>query len=484
MTTDNASTLLARIATAAMLERGLEPEYPPEARRQAEALQLAADPGVRDLTDLPWCSIDDATTRDMDQLTVAETLPSGAVRILVAIADVDALVAKGTPIDDHARRNTTSVYTPARLFAMLPERLSTDLTSLVEGQERLAVVIAYVVAADGSIGESDVYRARVESHAKLAYDDVAAWLESGGPAPLAMTRVAGMDEQIRVQDRVAQALRERRHEQGALDLETLEAQTVMQDGRVVDLFSRKTNRARQLIEDFMIAANGVTARFLDARGLPVFRRVIRSPERWDRVEELAREHGDHLPADPDAGALAEFLVRMRAADPLRFPDLSLSVIKLLGSGEYAVQRPGQSGIGHFGLAVRDYVHSTAPNRRFPDLITQRLLKATLAGRPAPYSLEELDALATQCTIKEDAAQKVERQVRKSAAALFISSRVGEKFDALVTGASEKGTWVRTIRPPIEGKLVRGAGKRHVGQRLSVKLVDTDVERGFIDFEPA
>ena len=366
---------------------------------------------------------------------------------------------------------------------MLPERLSTDLTSLVEGEARLAVVISYVVSADGAISEPDVQRARVMNHAKLAYDDVAAWLEGERAAPEAMTRVAGMDEQVRVQDRIAQALRKRRHEQGALDLETIEPQTVMQDGRVVDLFQRRTNRARQLIEDFMIAANGVTARFLDARGLPVFRRVIRSPERWDRVEELAREHGDHLPPDPDAGALAEFLVRMRAADPLRFPDLSLSVIKLLGSGEYAVQRPGQSGVGHFGLAVRDYSHSTAPNRRFPDLVTQRLLKATLAGAPGPYPLEELDALAAHCTTQEDAANKVERQVRKSAAALFISSRVGEKFDALVTGASEKGTWVRTRSPPVEGKLARG-GKRHVGQRLRVKLVDTDVERGYIDFVPA
>jgi exoribonuclease-2 len=283
---------------------------------------------------------------------------------------------------------------------------------------------------------------------------------------------------------VAQALRKKRHEQGALELETIEPQTVMQDDRVVDVYQRPTNRARQLIEDFMIAANGVTARFLGARNLPVFRRVIRSPERWDRVEEVAAELGDHLPPDPDGKALAEFLDRRRAADPLRFPDLSLTIVKLLGSGEYAVQGPGGAGLGHFGLAVRDYSHSTAPNRRFPDLITQRLLKAALANAPVPYTLGDLGTLAAQCTTQEDAATKVERQVRKSAAALFISPRVGQKFDALVTGASDKGTWVRTLQPPVEGKLVRGAGKRRVGQRLTVKLVDTDVERGYIDFEPA
>jgi exoribonuclease-2 len=406
------------------------------------------------------------------------------VRILVAIADVDALVAKGTPVDDHARKNTTSVYTPARIFAMLPERLSTDLTSLNEGQDRLAVVVSYVVDADGALSEPDVSRARVHNHAKLAYDAVADWLDGKGAPYEALARVTGLDEQIRVQDRVAQLLRQKRHEEGALELETIEPQTVVKDGQVVDVYHRFTNRARQIIEDFMIAANGVTARFLDGRGQPVFRRVIRSPERWDRVEEVAAELGDHLPPDPDGKALAEFLLRRRAADPLRFPDLSLTIVKLLGSGEYAVQRPGGAGEGHFGLAVRDYAHSTAPNRRFPDLITQRLLKASLAGAPVPYSLGDLGALATHCTVQEDAANKVERQVRKSAAALFISSRVGEKFDAIVTGASDKGTWVRAIKPPVEGKLVRGAGKRRVGQRMMVKLVDTDVERGFIDFEPA
>ncbi len=484
MNETTARARLAAIAHRVMTERGLEPDFPPAASRQADA--LAGPPtgdgrAVRDLRDRLWCSIDDDETRDLDQLTVSEPDPGG-LRVFVAIADVETVVTMGSPLDAHARTNTTSVYTAGGIFPMLPERLSTDLTSLAAGEDRLAVVVAYVVDAEGAVGASEVFPARVRNQAKLAYDSVAAWLDGAAPPPPAVARVPGMEVQVRAQDAAAQSLRKRRHEQGALDLETIEAKVVLHGEDVVGLRVQQKNRARQLIEDFMIAANGVTARFLAACGRPVLRRLVRSPERWDRLEALAAETGDRLPPDPDPRALSEFLTRRRAADPLRFPDLSLSVVKLLGPGEYAVQRPGAEAEGHFGLAVRDYAHSTAPNRRYPDVITQRLVKAAQADRPDPYSLADLEALAAHCTHQEDAANKVERQVRKSAAALVLSSRVGERFDAIVTGASEKGTWVRAIDPPVEGRVIRGEKGREVGQRLSVRLVSTDVERGYIDFE--
>ena len=466
-----------------MIERGFEPDFPADAIRQVAALSgPAADGAVRDLRALAWASIDNDDSRDLDQLTVAEELPGGAVRVLVAIAEVDSTVGKGSPVDRHARRNTTSVYTAARIFPMLPEKLSTDLTSLAAHEERLAVIIEFVVNDAGSIGSSDVYRARVRNQAKLAYGSVGAWLAGEGPMPPAMAAAQGVDVQIRLQDRVAQTLAQRRHEHGALDLEVLEPRAVMSDGEVVDLRQQQRNRATQLIEDFMIAANGVTARYLQAKGFPTLRRVVRSPERWDRLRSFAAGFGDALPGTPDAKALADFLVRRRTADRLRFPDLSLSVVKLLGRGEYVVQLPGGPAAGHFGLAVSDYVHSTAPNRRFPDLVTQRLVKAALNGGRSPYDDDELAALATHCTEQEDAANRVERQVRKSAAALLLRSRIGEPFDAIVTGASEKGTWVRVLQPPVEGKLVHGHDGLDVGDRVGVRLVSVNVERGFIDFD--
>ena len=474
---------LGNLARQVMIERGFEPDFPADAIRQVAALSgPAADGAVRDLRALAWASIDNDDSRDLDQLTVAEELPGGAVRVLVAIAEVDSTVGKGSPVDRHARRNTTSVYTAARIFPMLPEKLSTDLTSLAAHEERLAVIIEFVVNDGGSIGSSDVYRARVRNQAKLAYGGVGAWLAGEGPMPPAMAAAQGVDVQIRLQDRVAQTLAQRRHEHGALDLEVLEPRAVMSDGEVVDLRQQQRNRATQLIEDFMIAANGVTARYLQAKGFPTLRRVVRSPERWDKLRSFAAGFGDALPGTPDAKALADFLVRRRTADPLRFPDLSLSVVKLLGRGEYVVQLPGGPAAGHFGLAVSDYVHSTAPNRRFPDLVTQRLVKAALNGGRSPYDDDELAALATHCTEKEDAANRVERQVRKSAAALLLRSRIGEPFDAIVTGASEKGTWVRVLQPPVEGKLVHGHDGLDVGDRVGVRLVSVNVERGFIDFD--
>ena len=384
-------------------------------------------------------------------------------------------------IDTHAATNTTSVYTAAQIFPMLPEKLSTDLTSLAEDRERLAIVLEMQVAPDGTLAGSDVYRAMVLNRAKLAYNSVAAWLEGTAPPPPAVAAVPGMDEQLRIQDRFAQALKQRRHAQGALRLETLEVRAVFDDGALADLRPDQKNRARELIEDFMIAANGVTARFLERAGLPSLRRVLHVPKRWDRIVTLAAESGERLPATPDAAALDAFLTRRRTADPARFADLSLSVVKLLGAGEYAVEVPGQPTEGHFGLAVRDYTHSTAPNRRFPDLVAQRLIKAALAGRSSPYGVEELAALARHCTEQENNADKVERQVRKSAAALLLAPRIGARFDAIVTGASDKGTWVRISGPAAEGRVVRGFQGLDVGERVRVELVHTDVARGFIDF---
>jgi VacB/RNase II family 3'-5' exoribonuclease len=475
---------LAELAHQAMIDHGLEPDYPPDTLVQLETITGPADErdeSIRDLTQLLWCSIDNDDSRDLDQLTVAEELGAGNVRVMVAVADVDSLVKKGTPIDKHAQHNTTSVYTAARIFPMLPEKLSTDFTSLNDGEDRLAVVLDMVVQDDGSVKSGDVYRARVHNHAKLAYNSVASWLDGEGDRPEPIGKVPGLEKNLRLQDRIATQLREKRHEQGALDLDTIEARPVIRDGKVVDLKRDEPNRAKQLIEDFMIAANGTTARFLDKKGFASIRRVVRSPERWDRIEAIAAELGERLPPDPDAQALEEFLVRRRKADPLRFPDLSLTIVKAMGAGEYVLDLPGQEPPGHFGLAVRDYTHSTAPNRRYPDLIAQRLVKAALAGQPSPYSDGELGELATHCTEQEDAANKVERQIRKSAAAAVLAPRVGERFDGIVTGAGAKGTWIRIFHPPVEGKLVHGHENLDIGDKVHVKLIDTDVERGFIDF---
>ena len=474
---------LVHIARQAMLDHGLLPDFDPATVREVQAMNEV--PGERelevaDLSDLLWCSIDNDDSRDLDQLTVAEELEDGAVRVLVAVADVDSRVPKGSPVDAHARHNTTSVYASCCIFPMLPERLSTDLTSLNPDEYRLAVVVEMVVR-DGAVERSSVRRARVRNHAKLAYNAVAAWLDGEGPLPPAAAAVPGLDANLRLQDRVAHDLRVERHERGALDLQTIEARPVFHGEDVTDLHAEMPNRAKQLIEDFMIAANGATARFLASRGIAALRRVVRSPERWQRIVEVAAEHGETLPPEPDARALQAFLRKRKKADPERFPDLSLVIVKLMGAGEYAVEVPGREGSGHFGLAVRDYTHSTAPNRRYPDLVTQRLLRATLAGEPPPYAAGELAELALHCTRQEDAANKVERQVRKSSAALLLESRIGARFDAIVTGASEKGTWVRVFHPPVEGKLERGFQGLRVGDKLRVELVSTNVERGFIDF---
>ena len=476
--------ILQSIAERAMLERGLLPNFSAEALAELAKIQAPAEmnnEAAHDLRDLLWASIDNDDSLDLDQLTVAEAMAGDKVKILVAVADVDSLVKNGLAIDEHARHNTTSVYTAARIFPMLPETLSTGLTSLNFNEDRLSIVVEMVIGADGSLQDSDIYRARVRNHAKLAYNSVAAWLDGNGTTPEAIPAANGLDENLRMQDKIAQSMKNFRHVHGALSFETIEAKPIFEGNEIRDLEVEKKNRAKDIIEDFMIAANGVTARYLSSKKLPSIRRVVHTPKRWERIVEIAREHGFRLPVNPDSKALEEFLIKEKAADPLRFPDLSLAVIKLLGVGEYVAELPGETAPGHFGLAVRDYTHSTAPNRRYTDLITQRLLKAAIADGSCPYSEDELDLLAKHCTEKEDAAKKVERQVGKSAAALLLESRIGEQFDTIVTGASSKGTWVRLLTMPVEGRLVHGFEGIDVGDRIRVELISVDVERGFIDF---
>jgi exoribonuclease-2 len=475
---------LRDLAHETMIERGLEPDFSAEVDQQLAGINAPAhedDASIRDLRKLLWCSIDNDDSRDLDQLTVAEDLGGGKIRAMVAVADVDTLVKKGTPIDDHARQNTTSVYTAAQIFPMLPEKLSTGLTSLNEGEERIALVIDMTLSSDGSVTASEVYRALVHNKAQLAYNSLAGWLDGSAEMPEKVRAVKGLAENLKMQDVVADKMRELRHENGALDLETIEAKAILENGQVVDLRQEKRNNARMLIEDFMIAANGATARFLEASRSPSLRRVVRSPERWDRIEAIAAELGDSLPPDPDAVALSEFLVRRRKADPLRFPDLSLAIVKAMGAGEYVVEMPGETPIGHFGLAVRDYSHSTAPNRRFPDLITHRLVKTVLHKQHPAYTRDELAELAEHCTAQEDAANKVERKIRKSAAACLLQSRIGERFDGIVTGAGAKGTWARVFHPPVEGKIVHGFDGLDIGERVHLKLIGVNVDAGFIDF---
>jgi len=477
--------LLLRVAHRAMIARGLEPDLPPAALAEAERASAPGAPfaaDVRDLRSLAWCSIDNDDSRDLDQLSVAAPAGGGGTRVLVAVADVSATVRPGSAVDAHAAANTTSVYTAARNFPMLPERLSTDLTSLGPNVDRLAIVVETVVDGEGPRSEASIYRAVVRNKAKLAYPGVGAWLEGHGPMPAAIGAAPGLADNLRLQDAAAQRLRSWRHEHGALELESLESHARFDGDSVSRLDADERNRAKDIIEDFMIASNGAIARFLAAHAFPVMRRVVRSPERWQRIADIATHLGDTLPGAPDARALHEFLVRRRAADPLRFPDLSLSVIKLMGRGEYEASFPGGDVTGHFGLAVSDYTHSTAPNRRYPDLVTQRLVGAALAGSAVPYDPATLTALAAHCTQMEDAAQKVERLLRKAAAACLLSTRIGQEFDGIVTGAGPKGTYARVFDPPVEGRVERGAAGLDVGDRVRVKLVHTDPERGFIDFE--
>ncbi len=476
---------IVRIATDAMLLNGLEPEFSIQIDKQIASINGPGNDSssdILDLTSLLWCSIDNDDSLDLDQLTACEVQADLSVIIYVAVADVDALVKKGSPIDNHARNNTTSVYTSARVFPMLPLRLSTDLTSLNPDQNRLALVTIMKIDTHGEVISSTVERAWVRNKAKLAYDAVSAWIEGESDLPPAASVVPGMGQQLRCQDSVAQKLRLHRHLKGSLEFQTFQPHAIFEGDRVVEIRQQEQNRARQLIEEFMIATNTCTANFLAEKGAASIRRVVRSPERWMRIVEVANEYDYALPVEPDARALERFLAERHKADPLRFPDLSLVIIKLMGSGEYVVEVPGQESIGHFGLAEHDYTHSTAPNRRYPDLITLRMMKAILSNSPAPYGVDELEYLAVHCTRQEDAARKVERRVHKSEAALMLGTMIGHHFDAIITGHSEKGTWVRILTPPAEGRLMTRTGNVKVGQKIKVKLVLADVERGFIDFE--
>jgi len=477
---------LRAIAHQVMLEEGFVPDVPPAALAEARGLEAGrptAGAALRDLRELLWSSIDNVESRDLDQVECAEQLPNGDIRLLVGIADVDALAPENSAIDQHAADNTTSVYTGVVTFPMLPERLSTDLTSLIEAVDRPAVVIEFVVAEDGAIRSSEVYRAITHNYAKLDYESVGAWLE-GGAQPSKVGATPGLAEQLRLQDEATERLRDLRTRNGALDLETIEANVVTDNGNVVDLTVRHKTRARYLIENLMIAANRVMATFLEDSGRASIQRVVRTPERWPRIVELAAPLGGRLPPEPDARALAEFMARRKRVDPDHFPDLSLAVVKLLGSGEYAVMQPGVEPAGHFGLAVQGYTHATAPNRRYADLIIQRLLKALLEHQPSPYSAEDLTAVAARCTERDKAAKKVERRMRKYAAVALMRKRIGQVFDAIVTGASQKGTYVRLIAPPVEGRVVRGEAGMDVGDHERVRLIGVDEERGYIDFARA
>jgi exoribonuclease-2 len=476
---------LRAAARKALLENGFVADVPAAALAELDALGAGTShdgADARDLRSLPWSSIDNDSSRDLDQVEVAEKLANGDVRIRVGIADVDGLVKIGSEIDKFAEANSTSVYTGIVTFPMLPEKLSTDLTSLRQDAERPVVVIEFVVTADGTVSSHDIYMARVNNQAKLAYVSVGKWLDGQGTLPPIATQV--IRDQLHLQDAIADSLRANRAKAGALNLETIEAQSVVHadDSVSIELVA-KTN-ASNLIEDFMIAANVAMAQFLDEHGSPSIRRVVRTPERWGRIVTLAEKHGATLPAEPDSGALEHFLITMRSREPDTFADLSLAVVKLIGPGEYALHVPGDTSSEHFGLATHDYTHSTAPNRRFADLVTQRLVKAVIAGKPSPYSNDDLTRIAKHCTEREDAARKVERQVRKVAAAVSMVDHVGQTFAAIVTGASAKGVYVRLAHPPIEGRVVKNHDGMDVGEKVRVKLVSTDPQRGYIDFEGA
>jgi len=477
-------TDLQAAAKEIMRQHGFEPDFPPPVEQQLAQLRanppsITASADVRDFRKLLWSSIDNDTSRDLDQIEVAERLSSGDVKVMVGIADLDAYVPKQSAIDQHAARETTTVYAGVRNFPMLPEELSTGKTSLLENQDRLSVVVEFVVDGDGHVTTSTVYRALVRNQAQLQYNSVGAWLEGSGAPPPKVAASAALQEQLRLQDEVAQKLKTQRYENGALNIQSDELRPVFLNDQVVDVVNQQKNRATELIEDFMIAANGVVARMLEK--VSSLRRIVKQPERWDRIVQLAAAHGEKLPAQPDSKALNDFLLKRKAADPDHFADVSLAVVKLIGPGEYVLERPGDPAPGHFGLAVQDYTHSTAPNRRFPDIVTQRLIKAMLAGRSNSYSDDELTAIAARCTERENAAKKVEREMSKRMAAAEMANRIGALFDAIVTGVTPRGTFVRALQPRIDGLLAQGQDGLDVGDKLKVKLIRTDVQHGFIDF---
>ncbi len=480
---------LLTAARQSMLENGFQPDFPGGVDAELAALkanppEVAPSADVRDLRTQVWSSIDNDTSRDLDQIEVAERLPDGTIRLLVGIADVDAFVHKGSVIDGHAAQQTTTVYTDVKNFSMLPEQLSTDQTSLLEGVDKLSIVIEFSVGKDGSVQGGTAYRAVVRNQFQLTYNGVGPWLEGAGAAPAKVGASAEIQAQLKLQDEAAQAMRAARFRAGALSFEKIETHPIISNGQIVGIEQARKNRATELIEDFMVAANGVIARLLLSHQCSSIRRVVKTPERWDRIVELAAEHGRALPPDPDSKALGLFLKERKAADPERYPDLSLAVVKLMGPGEYVLERPGDPEVGHFGLAVLDYTHSTAPNRRFADLVTQRLVKAMVSSAEAPYSDDELASIAQNCTMKENAARKVAREMSKRISAVALQKDIGKTFGGIVTGVTPKGTFVRVMNPPAEGRVVRGEQGMDVGDRVRVTLIATDPARGFIDFARA
>jgi exoribonuclease-2 len=419
---------------------------------------------------------------DLDQIEYVERLSDGNVRVMIAIADVDSMVPKGSATDRHAFTNTTSVYTGVVTYPMLPDDLSFNLTSLLADADRRAIVIDFIVDKIGTTLKSDVYLGLVRNHAKLDYKTVGQWLEDGGPPPAKIASISGLADQILLQSQVKELIHNQRKTQGSLYLHTLEATTVANNGQVLDLELVADNPARDLIENFMISGNIAVSHFLESKNMPSLRRVVKTPERWDKIMAVAKTYGEDLPQQADAGALAKFLVKRKDVDPLRFPDLSLTIVKLLGRGEYVLTVPGQADAGHFALAIHDYTHATAPNRRYPDLIMQRLIKALIAGKSTPYTNDELSKIAGHCTEQEDAANKVERTMRKVAAAVLLSKHIGSIYDGIVTGVTPSGMFVRLLKPPAEGKIIRGDKGLDVGDQVKLKLISTDPERAFIDFE--
>lgn len=474
---------LAQLANQIMQEKGLQPEFSKDELQQLSHINNPAPLSSKyvDLRSLLWCSIDNDDSRDLDQLTYAEKGTDGKTTLWIAIADVDALVEKDSPIDMHARINTTSVYTPAKIFAMLPEKLSTNLTSLSENEDRVSMVVKIQITQSGDIESSSIFQAIVHNYAKLTYDVIGKWLNEKNSPPDKVKQVAGLENTLKIQHEAAQILKQKRHDAGSLTLESSEAEVKITNNNQIVIQLSPHNFAHQLIEEFMIAANRATAQHFSDAKIASLRRVVRIPKYWDRIVEVAKSFGEDLPQQPDSKALDVFLINRQKKDPDSFPDLSLTVIKLLGRGEYIVENDKDSPIGHFALALSDYTHSTAPNRRFPDLISQRQYKAFLRGEKAPYTLEELYGLAAHCTQQEDAAMKVERQVNKSAAAALLSSQIGTVFNGIITGAGDKGTWVRIFRPAVEGKIIRGFDGLNIGDKVSVQLKYVDITKGFIDF---
>jgi len=316
----------------------------------------------------------------------------------------------------------------------------------------------------------------------LIYEEVGDWLEGKTGVPESVRAISGLSEQIQLQNTAAQRLKQHRRELGALDLGTLEANAVVSGGEVLDLVVQDQNMTRCLIEEFMVAANGTTVAFLNKSHMPMIQRIVRTPKNWDGIMMTAAQYREKLPKSPDTRALAKFLIRRRKADPERFPDLSLTIVKLMGPGEYVPLIPGEPPIGHFALAVTDYTHGTAPNRRYVDLIIQRIIKSVLDKQRNPYTNTELKELTAWLTGREKGSKKVERFMQKAAAAVLLQDRVGQLFEGLVTGASEKGTYVRILNPPVEGRVIQGSKGLYVGQKVRVRLLGTDPYQGHIDFD--